>query len=104
MLWQSATDPQAWLIFVIVIATSVPNGAVSSFQSILISGFGFTDKETVLLKIPGGVISVASVLLATWLASKYNERCLDIIFWAAAEGSSVAVSWRFFPRVTRSAR
>lgn len=79
-------DPQAILLALITIAGSVPNGAVSSFQSILISGFGFTDKQTTLLQIPSGVISVISVLLATWASGRFNARTMNIIFWTAIGG------------------
>ncbi|KAI7163577.1 major facilitator superfamily transporter, partial [Hortaea werneckii] len=76
---QLAKDPQAWLLALITTAASIPNGAVGSFQSILISSFGFTDYETTLLQIPGGVIAVISVLTATNIAGKFNARGLNII-------------------------
>ena len=80
------TDPQTWLLSVITIAASIPNGAVGSFQSILIKSFGFTSYETALLQIPGGCIAVISVLLATWSAAKFNARALNIIFWSLLGG------------------
>ena len=42
-VWQSFCDPQTWLLALITIAASIPNGAVGSFQSILIKSFGFTN-------------------------------------------------------------
>ncbi|KAM0702757.1 hypothetical protein Q7P35_010189 [Cladosporium inversicolor] len=83
---QCLTDPQTWLLSIITVAASIPNGAVGSFQSILIKGFGFTSYETALLQIPGGVIAVISVLLATWSAAKFNARALNIIFWSMLGG------------------
>lgn len=79
-------DPQVLLLCLITIAASVPNGAVSSFQSLIISSLGFSDEVVALLQIPSGVISVSSVLMATWLAGKYNARALNIIFWSAIGG------------------
>lgn len=38
------------------------------------------------MQIPGGVIAVVSVLLATWSAAKFNARGLNIIFWSAIGG------------------
>jgi hypothetical protein len=32
------TDPRTWLLSLVVITTNVPNGAVSSFSSLIISG------------------------------------------------------------------
>lgn len=79
-------DPQVLLLSLITIAASIPNGAVGSFQSILISSFGFTDKETALLQIPSGVIAVSSVLLATWSAGRFNARTINMITWSAVGG------------------
>lgn len=67
-------DPQTWLISLITISSNVPNGAVSSFQATIIKNFGYTSKETALLSIPSGVISIISVLSATYLAGRYNMR------------------------------
>ncbi|KAK3056983.1 hypothetical protein LTR09_002021 [Extremus antarcticus] len=79
-------DPQTWLLAFITTAASIPNGAVGSFQSIIISGLGYSDKQTALMQIPGGVIAVASVLLATFSASKFNLRGGNIIIWSMIGG------------------
>lgn len=79
-------DPQVLLMSLITIAASIPNGAVSSFQSILISSFGFSSEVTALLQIPSGVIAVSSVLIATWSAGRFNARCINIITWTAIGG------------------
>ena len=79
-------DPQVLLLALITISASIPNGAVGSFQSILISSFGFTNEQTTLLQIPSGVIAVISVLLATWLAGRFNARTINIILWSGIGG------------------
>lgn len=79
-------DPQVLLLCFITIAASVPNGAVGSFQSIIISSLGFSSEVTALLQLPSGVIHVASVLLATWSAGKFNARGINIILWSAIGG------------------
>jgi MFS family permease len=72
-------DPQTWLLSLITISSSVPNGAVSSFQATLIKGFGYNSKETALLQIPGGVCSVISILIATYLAGRFDQRGLNVV-------------------------
>ena len=79
-------DPQVLLLCLITIAASVPNGAVGSFQSIIINSLGFSTKVTALLQIPSGVIHVISVLLATWSAGKFNARAINVIVWSAIGG------------------
>jgi len=73
------TDPQTYLLILITISSNVPNGAVSSFQATIIKGFGYTSKETALLSIPGGVVSVISILAATTCAGRFNQRGLNIV-------------------------
>lgn len=73
------TDPQTYLLSLITISSNVPNGAVSSFQATIIKGFGYTSKQTALLSIPAGAISVVSILLATNAAGRYNQRAVNIV-------------------------
>lgn len=72
-------DPQTWLLILITISSSVPNGAVSSFQATIIKGFGYNSKQTALLQIPAGGVSIVSILTATYLAGRYNMRGLNVI-------------------------
>ncbi|KAJ5919787.1 hypothetical protein N7454_009622 [Penicillium verhagenii] len=72
-------DPQTYLIIVIVTAMDVPNAAISSFTSLIIKNIGFTTKQTELLNIPNGAVSIIAILVATGMASRYNQRCLCII-------------------------
>lgn len=72
-------DPQTWLLSLITISSNVPNGAVSSFQATIISNFGYTSKETALLQLPAGAVSIISILAATNLAGKYDQRCFNVV-------------------------
>lgn len=72
-------DPQTYLIAVIVTAMDVPNAAISSFTSLIIRNIGFTTKQTELLNIPNGVVSIVSILTVSWAASRYDQRCLCIV-------------------------
>lgn len=72
-------DPQSWLLALITIASNVPNGAVSSFQATIIKGFGYDSKQTALLQIPSGAVSIVAILIATWLAGRYDQRGLNIV-------------------------
>ncbi|PYH98214.1 allantoate permease [Aspergillus ellipticus CBS 707.79] len=72
-------DPQTCLLAVIVASSSISNAAISSFSSLIIKSFGFTTKETELLTIPGGVVTVVSILLCTYLAGRYDQRCYCLI-------------------------
>jgi sugar phosphate permease len=72
-------DPQTWMLSIITISSNVPNGAVSSYQATLIKSFGFDAKTTALLQLPSGAVSVISILIATYLAGRFNQRALNIV-------------------------
>jgi predicted MFS family arabinose efflux permease len=72
-------DPQTWLISLITISSNVPNGAVSSYQATLIKSFGFDAKTTALLQLPSGAVSIISIITATYLAGRFDQRGLNII-------------------------
>lgn len=72
-------DPQTWLLVLIVTASSVPNGAVSSFQATVIKGFGYDSKTTALLSIPSGAVAIVAILCSTYLAGRFNMRGLQVI-------------------------
>ncbi|KAK4950414.1 hypothetical protein LTR10_011395 [Elasticomyces elasticus] len=76
---ETMTDPRTWLLSAIVIATNVPNGAVSSFSSIIIENFGYDTYQTLLLNLPGAAVAFVSVWLGTWWAGRYNGRGIAII-------------------------
>ncbi|KAI4592461.1 hypothetical protein KJ359_011158 [Pestalotiopsis sp. 9143b] len=67
-------DPQTWLLSLITISSSVPNGAVSSYQATIIKGFGYTSKQTALLSIPSGAVACVSVICSGIAASRFNVR------------------------------
>ncbi|SMR50892.1 unnamed protein product [Zymoseptoria tritici ST99CH_1E4] len=71
-------DPQTWLLSLITILSNVPNGAVSSFQATIIKSFGYTSKQTALLSIPSGAISIIAILGSTFLAGRYNQRGIQV--------------------------
>ena len=73
------TDPQTWLLSLTMISSNVPNGAVSSYQATIISGFGYDSKTTALLQLPSGAVSIISVLIATWLAGRFEQRGLNVV-------------------------
>ncbi|KAL4900896.1 hypothetical protein BDW74DRAFT_187977 [Aspergillus multicolor] len=67
------TDPQAWLLVGYSLCQNIPNGGFSSFSSIIINGFGFSELNTLLLSAPGGVLQIFA-LGAICLAAKYLKK------------------------------
>ncbi|KAI1105640.1 MFS general substrate transporter [Jackrogersella minutella] len=75
-MWQCLKDPKTWILFIMSIASQIPNAAQSSFTSIILETFGFDALETQYLQIPGNVIQFCSLLLSGWISSRFpNMRC-----------------------------
>lgn len=66
-------DPKLYILFVAGIAAQIPNGVVSNFSSIIISGFGFTVLQTTLLDIPSNVFQILSLMAGGYIASHYRN-------------------------------
>ncbi|KAJ7669671.1 major facilitator superfamily domain-containing protein [Mycena rosella] len=76
-LIQAFSDPKTYILFIASIAAQIPNGVVSNFSSIIISGMGFTPLQTTLLDIPSNVIQIVSLVLSGYLSGKFkNSRAL----------------------------
>ncbi|KAK4865555.1 hypothetical protein LT330_009343 [Penicillium expansum] len=74
---EALIDPKTWLIFVYSMASSIPNGGLTSFGSIVISGFGYSTFNTLLVGLPTSVFTLIWVVLATIIVTKFRKsRCL----------------------------
>ncbi|KAK8844009.1 hypothetical protein IAR55_006802 [Kwoniella newhampshirensis] len=70
-------DPKLYILFLASIAAQIPNGVVSNFSSIIISGFGFDQLQTTLLDIPNSVVQISSLILSGYLAGRFkNSRAI----------------------------
>lgn len=78
-MFECLLDPQTWLISLLVTTSSVPNGAVSSFQATIIQNIGFSSEDTALLSIPSGTIAAVSTILAAYCGARYDMRGLFVI-------------------------
>ncbi|KAF8913831.1 MFS general substrate transporter [Gymnopilus junonius] len=73
-------DVRTWLIVLTTLVTSIPNGALSNFSNLIIKGFGYTSKQTLILSTPGGAVAALMTLACGWYSDKKGERMLPIIF------------------------
>ncbi|RMZ82867.1 hypothetical protein DV737_g1891, partial [Chaetothyriales sp. CBS 132003] len=78
-LWEIFLDLQVWLLFLLTILIVIPSGVITTFSATLIKGFGYTPKESALLNMPSGIISIASTLMCTFAILRGSPRWLSII-------------------------
>ncbi|KAK8011028.1 major facilitator superfamily domain-containing protein [Apiospora arundinis] len=78
-LVESLADPAVWLLFFIVVLTVIPSGVIVTFSATLINGFGYTAKQSALLNMPSGVVSIVATLLSTFAILRGVPRWLSIL-------------------------
>ncbi|KAE8332385.1 major facilitator superfamily domain-containing protein [Aspergillus sergii] len=71
-------DLQSWLLVLLTILITIPSGVITTFSSILIKDFGYTSKQSALLNMPSGVVSIAATTLSTWAIARGFSRWLAI--------------------------
>lgn len=80
--WQSLLealgDVQTWLLVVLAILITIPSGVITTFSAILIKNFGYISKQSALLNMPSGVVSIAATMLSTWVIARGNSRWVAI--------------------------
>ncbi|KAM0811755.1 putative MFS general substrate transporter-2 [Seiridium cardinale] len=73
---EAILDPKTAFLFAIALLNTIPAGAISSYGSIVIKGFGYSSLNTTLLNMPQGAIQLVSLLFSGWFVSKFpNTRC-----------------------------
>lgn len=63
-------DLRVYLICLATFLSSIPNGGISNFSSILLTTFGYSPPQAMILNTPSGAIGVFPVLLTGWLSNK----------------------------------
>ncbi|BGP17419.1 hypothetical protein JCM10213v2_005451 [Rhodosporidiobolus nylandii] len=76
---EAVTDGKTWILMLLTALSSIPNGGLASFSSILIKGFGFTSRATLLLQIPRGFVAACTTVTVCFLSDKYSQRMLPIL-------------------------
>ncbi|KUJ09597.1 putative vitamin H transporter [Mollisia scopiformis] len=76
---EAIMDPKTWLLFFYTALTSLPNGGVTNFTSVIIKGLGYGELRTLQLGMPQGACQVVFTLTAAYLATKLRRsRCIII--------------------------
>ncbi|GAA6061726.1 hypothetical protein JCM10212_000459 [Sporobolomyces blumeae] len=76
---EAVFDEKMWLIVFLVMLTVIPNGALASFNSIMIKGFGFTSETSLLLNLPEGCFLAFSIFGCCYWADKTNRRTIPML-------------------------
>ncbi|KAF3022430.1 hypothetical protein E8E14_007202 [Neopestalotiopsis sp. 37M] len=78
---EAITDPKSWLLFIYSLASSIPNGGLTSFGGIVVKGFGFSTLDTLLVSIPAYIFTLIWLAISTMVSWKVKHaRCFTIAF------------------------
>ncbi|KAI8054193.1 major facilitator superfamily domain-containing protein [Gilbertella persicaria] len=72
-IWEALKEPRLYCYCLISLFIELQNGALTTFQSIIIADLGFSSTNAVLLTIPGGVFALLLVAGSTSLSKRWKE-------------------------------
>lgn len=72
-------DPQTWLLSLLTFCITIPSGVITTFSATLIRSFGFNSKQSALLNMPSGVVSILATMMSTYAVAKNYPRWLSIL-------------------------
>lgn len=72
-------DPQVWLLCLITVFSSLPSGVITTFSATLIHGFGYDSKQSALLNLPNGIVSILSTMFAMYAVGNGYARWASIL-------------------------
>lgn len=78
-IWEAIIDPKTWLIWFAIMALQVPNGGLTTFNTLIISGLGFDSLQTSLLAMPPGAMSTLSGIGLSYLAATMRRYRTPIV-------------------------
>lgn len=71
---ETLKDIRVWMVCLCTMLSSIPNGGISNFSSILLVSFGYKAREALLMSMPSGAIGAIFVLGSGWLSDRWRDR------------------------------
>jgi hypothetical protein len=88
-------DPLFWCLFFIAAVLMIANGPVSTFIPIIVSGFGYSPLNSLLLSMPGGAVIGIVELCACYAALRFhNSRTWIIVICQLATVLACLLLWQ----------
>ena len=75
-LREALIDPLTWAFVVLTIASDIPNGGITSFFSLLVKSFGYTQEQSLLYGTPAGAVEIVAILAWGFITQRYGNRML----------------------------
>lgn len=99
--FEAFRDYKMYSSVLVILLTGVPSGALGTFGTIVINGFGFSHFDSLALTCPIGAITAICILLVGYIARKRTgTRYLSIVVTALISIAGLLICW-FGPRSNR---
>ncbi|KAJ5287006.1 hypothetical protein N7478_002692 [Penicillium angulare] len=73
---EALLDPMTWAFFFYALIADIPNGGITNFFSQLITSFGYTNEQSLILGVPGGAVEVIALVLNGYMGRWTGQRLL----------------------------
>ncbi|AEO68507.1 uncharacterized protein THITE_2118047 [Thermothielavioides terrestris NRRL 8126] len=77
-VWETLLDLKTWCWFVAIVSISIASGGISTFGSLIVRDFGFTNFNAILFNIPFGAIQFFVIIGSAWAATHWKRKGLTI--------------------------
>jgi hypothetical protein len=81
-VWEIFRDPQALILALYTLVVNIPNGGVTSFNSLIVAGFGFDPLTTLLVQMPSGATQLIALGLLCLGATYFKNSRLFLMIAA----------------------
>ncbi|KAL3484733.1 major facilitator superfamily domain-containing protein [Aspergillus germanicus] len=71
-IWHCVKDPKTWFLAGFVFFSMLPNGGLTNFGSLVISGLGFGSFETLLVGPPSSIVSAGSMIIWAYFSTRHE--------------------------------
>ncbi|KAJ6105021.1 hypothetical protein N7486_003710 [Penicillium sp. IBT 16267x] len=68
-VFMAIKDPQTWCLVLYTLCVNFCNGGITSFSSIIIAGFGFSNLKSLIMQMPMGAAQIVFLLLTSGFAT-----------------------------------
>ncbi|GKZ61694.1 hypothetical protein AnigIFM49718_008420 [Aspergillus niger] len=93
--WQAIRDPQTWFLVLYTFSVNLCNGGITSFSSIIINGFGFSQIRSLLMQMPLGGAQIVFLILTAGIATFIpRTRILMMIFNTLTSLIGMILVWK----------
>ncbi|CAI5758690.1 unnamed protein product [Candida verbasci] len=81
---EAILDHRTWLFFLFALSSNIPNGAMTSFGSILLNeDFGYSTSDALLMGMPQGAVEIIGCPLFAYISTFFKSRLPMSIFITA---------------------